>query len=71
MTSDCQRQEYGPTEANNDGILWYDMDIPVNDIMDMLLEKKSNKLKNWRLKKLDNRNVLFFKEKNYRDLTKP
>jgi hypothetical protein len=45
----------------------YDMDIPVNDIMDMLLEKKSDELK----KKLDNGNVLFFKGKNYRDLTKP
>ena len=47
------------------------MDIPINDIMDMLLERKSDKLKNWRLEKLDNGNVLFFKGKNYRDLTKP
>ena len=41
------------------------MDVPVNDIMDILLEKESDKLKNWRLKKLDSRNVLFFKGKNY------
>jgi hypothetical protein len=49
----------------------YNIDIPINDIIDMLLKKKSDKLKNWRLEKLDNGNVLFFKGKNYRDLTKP
>src|ERR1700678_1880610 len=49
----------------------YDMDIPVNDLMDILLEKKCDELKNWQLEELDNGNVLFSKGKNYRDLTKP
>jgi hypothetical protein len=46
-----------------------DMDIPVNDTMDILLGKRpniwKNELKDWRLEKLDEENVLFFKGRNY------
>jgi hypothetical protein len=68
MSHDCQCHEYGPTETNNEGIQY---GHAYQDIMDILLEKESDELKNWRLKKLDNRNVLFFKGKNYRDFMRP
>jgi hypothetical protein len=45
------------------------MDITVDNTINVLLEKKPNlwkdKLKEWRLEKLDEGNVLFFKGKNY------
>src|SRR5271168_4226473 len=46
-----------------------DMDINVNDTMNVLLGKRPNlwkdELKDWRLEKLDEGNVLFFKGRNY------
>src|SRR5271168_4383174 len=47
----------------------HDMDINVDDTMNVLLGKRPNiwkdELKDWRLEKLDEGNVLFFKGKNY------
>src|ERR1700678_4500077 len=47
----------------------HDMDINVDDTMNVLLGKRPNiwkdKLKDWRLEKLDEGNVLFFKGRNY------
>ena len=47
----------------------HDMDITVNDTINILLGKKSNiwkdELKDWRLEKLDEGNILFFKGKIY------
>jgi hypothetical protein len=46
-----------------------DMYITVNNTMNVLLEKRPNiwkdKLKDWRLEKLDKENILFFRGKNY------
>src|ERR1700678_1174684 len=47
----------------------HDMDINVDNTMNVLLGNRPNiwkdELKNWRLEKLDEGNVLFFKGKNY------
>ena len=47
----------------------HDMDINVDETMNVLLERKPNiwkdELKDWRLEKLDEGNILFFKGKNY------
>ena len=47
----------------------HDMDINVDDTMNVLLGKRPNiwkdELKDWRLEKLDEGNVLFFKGRNY------
>ena len=47
----------------------HNMDITVDNTMNVLLGKRPNiwkdKLKDWRLEKLDKGNILFFKGKNY------